>query len=107
MWRETFGSGLKMAARNAAPATSADHYNLATAIRIVRRMETSATRGAVFSEIKNKNALYRLVDKVYSTAGSRILQPLALFAYMLKCVLAVGPSDKYGAEALSISNFEN
>jgi hypothetical protein len=88
-------------------AVSGDRYDLAMALRIVRRMETSATRGAVFAEIKNKNPLYRLVDKIYSEAGPTTVQPLLLFAYMVKCVLAVGPSQADGAEAVSISNFEN
>jgi hypothetical protein len=70
-------------------------------------METSATRGAVFDEIKNKNPLYQLIDTLYSKAGARTLQPLALFAYMLKCVLSLGPFDADHAEAVSLSNFEN
>ena len=99
-WRETFGVG-------SAVEVGRDHYDLATALRIVRRMETSATRGAVFAEIKNKNPLYRLVDTLYSKAGARTLQPLLLFAYMLKCVLSLGPFEADDAEAVSVSNFGN
>jgi hypothetical protein len=92
-------------ARSGAPR---DRYDLATALRIVRRMETSATRAAVFAEITHKNPLYRLVDTLYSKAGASILQPVVLFAYMLKCVLSIGPSDAAeDAVAVSISNFDN
>ena len=94
-WRETFKAG------------SGDRYDLATALRIVRRMETSATRGAVFDEIKSKNSLYRLVDTLYAKAGARMVQPLLLFAYMLKCVLSLGPFDADDAEAVSVSSFDN
>lgn len=91
--------------RSAAP----NQYDLATALLIVRRMETSAGRAAVFTEITNKNRLYRLIDKLYAMAGARLLQPLVLFAYMLKCVLSVGSSDVEtdDAEAVAISNFPN
>lgn len=82
-------------------------YDLATALRIVRRMETSTGRAAVFSEIKRKNALYRMVDALYSNAGASTMQPLLLFAYMLKCVLSPGPFDADDAEAVSISQFDN
>jgi hypothetical protein len=85
----------------------ADRYDLATALRIVRRMETSAGRSAVFAEIKDKNRLYRLVDMIYSKAGATTVQPFLLFAYMLKCVLSVGPFKADGAQAVSISNFGN
>jgi hypothetical protein len=99
-WRETFDVG-------SAVEVGRDRYDLATALRIVRRMETSATRGAVFAEIKNKNPLYRLVDTVYSKAGARTLQPLLMFAYMLKCVLSLGPFDDDDVDAVSVSNFGN
>ena len=107
MWRDTFGAGLDAAARDAERATAGDRYDLATALRIVRGIETSATRGAVFAEIKQKNPLYRLVDTLYARAGARTLQPLLLFAYMLKSVLSLDPFDTDDAEAVSISNFEN
>lgn len=99
-WRETFDVGT-------AAEVGCDRYDLATALRIVRGIETSAARGAVFAEIKNKNPLYRLVDTLYSKAGARTVQPLLLFAYMLKCVLSLGPFDPKDAEAVSISNFGN
>jgi hypothetical protein len=82
-------------------------YDLAGAIRVVRQMETSAARSAVFAEITQKNAAYRLVDRLYSRADARLIQPLLLLAYMLKCVLSVGPSYSEGAEAVSISQFPN
>src|SRR5687767_6030765 len=70
-------------------------------------METSAARGAVFAEIKRKNPLYRLADALYSAAGAARLQPLILFAYMLKCVLSLGPFDADDADAVSLANFDN
>ena len=84
-----------------------DRYTLAAALRIVRRMETSATRGAVFAEIKNKNAIYRLVDLLYMKSDDRLLKPSALFFYMLKCALSVGPGDAKGSEAIAVANFDN
>ena len=91
----------------AGPPACAPRYDLATALRIVRRMENSAGRGAVFDEIKRKNPLYRLVDALYSRAGSGLLQPLLLFAYMLKCVVSLGPFDEEEAEAVAITHFAN
>lgn len=105
--RDIFEAQLNAGAPEARPDAAKDRYNLALALRIVRRLETSAGRGAVFEEIKKKNWLYRLVDTIYAHAGTRVLQPLALFAYMLKCVLSVGPFDADGAEAVSISQFNN
>lgn len=107
MWRDTFGAGMDATAREAKCEAAGNRYDLATALRIVRSMETSATRGAVFAEIKQKNPLYRLVDTLYSKAGAGTLQPLVLFAYMLKSVLSLGPFDADDAEAVSISNFDN
>lgn len=82
-------------------------YTLATAISVVRRMETSAARTAVFAEIIAKNPVFRLVDRAYSLSGSRIFQPLALFLYMLKTVLMMGPAPKSGSDAIAVSNFGN
>lgn len=84
-----------------------ERYDLATALGVVRAMETSAGRAAVFEEIKNKNAVYRLVDKLYVLAGTRFLQPLALLLYMIKCAVSLGPFDDAEAEAVSISTFDN
>lgn len=93
--------------RQPAEAPPKDQYNLATALTIIRRMETSSARGAVFAEITSKNRIFRLVDKLYDLAGSRFLQPLILFAYMLKCILSVGSFKYEGEEAVAISNFHN
>ncbi len=82
-------------------------YDLATALRVVREMETSAGRAVVFEDIKNKNRLYRLADSFYLLFGAVGLQPLLLFAYMLKCVVSVGPFKDEKAEAVSIFNFGN
>lgn len=82
-------------------------YDLATALRIVRHLETSASRAAVFEEIKRKNAVYRLVDRIYALAGRPLLQPLILWAYMLKCVLTVGPFRRSGAEVIALAHFPN
>lgn len=106
-WREAFDMGSSERACDADRHAPSNRYNLAIALRIVRRMETSAGRGAVFEEIKAKNPLYRLVDAFYSKAGATTVQPLLLFAYMLKCVLSIGPLAADDAEAVSISNFDN
>ena len=106
-WRETSTTEPRETAGDAKRRPGGDRYDLATALRIVRRMETSATRSAVFEEIKNKNPFYRLVDTLYSKAGARTLQPLLLLAYMLKSVLSLGPFDDDQAEAVSISSFDN
>ena len=106
-WRDTFETGSHVTACDAERAAPGDRYDLATALRIVRSIETSATRGAVFSEIKDKNALVRLVDALYSKAGAKALQPLLLFAYMLKSVLSLGPFNDDYAQAVSIFSFEN
>lgn len=82
-------------------------YDLVTALRVVREMETSAVRAAVFDEIKRKNPIYRIVDQFYRNAGPRLFQPLMLFAYMLQCVMSVGPFGKRDAEAVSVSHFAN
>ena len=107
MRRDTFEMGLNAPERGPEPAAPDDRYDLATALRIVRSMETSATRGAVFAEIKHKNLLYRLVDTFYSKAGATTVKPLLLFAYMMKSVLSLGPFDAEDAKAVSISNFDN
>lgn len=106
-WGETFRTSADTLASCAKNAGRGDRYDLATALRIVRRMETSAARGAVFAEIKNKNQLYRIVDMLYSKAGATTVQPLLLFIYMLKCVLAIGPFAADDAQAISIANFDN
>lgn len=106
-WRETFHPGSNAAPQDAERQIRGDRYDLATALHIVRRLETSAGRGAVFEEIKRKNPLFRLVDTLYSLAGARIGQPLLMLAYMLKCVLSVGPFNVDDAEAVSISQFDN
>jgi hypothetical protein len=58
--------GVAPAAAVIAPAgeTRSQRYDLAGAIRVVRQMETSAARGAVFAEITRKNVAYRLVDRL-------------------------------------------
>lgn len=82
-------------------------YDLAAALMIVREMETSAGRAAVYDEIKAKNPVYRLVDTLYVKAGTRFFQPLLLFAYMLKCVISLAPFKDLGDEAVAISSFPN
>jgi hypothetical protein len=106
-WADTFSTEAQDVAWPQKHDGRRDRYDLGTALRIVRRMETSAGRGVVFEEIKNKNPLYRLVDAMYAKAGARTVQPLLLFAYMLKCVVSVGAFEDDGAEAVAISNFDN
>ncbi|MEO0909298.1 MAG: hypothetical protein AAFX96_02850, partial [Pseudomonadota bacterium] len=88
-------------------AKKAERYTLTTAILVVRQVESQATRTAVFAEIKEKNKLVRLVDKVYTLAGLLLLQPILLFLFMAKCVAAVSPAIDPKSTALSISNFNN
>lgn len=106
-WSEVFQTEAEEVGWAPGPRLPGDNYDLATALRIVRRMETSAGRGVVFGEIKKKNLLYRLVDAFYSNAGASVMQPLLLFTYMLKCVVSLGPFDEAEAEAVAISNFDN
>lgn len=106
-WRKLFDKGSNETACDTESEALGDRYDLATALRIVRRMETSTTRGAVFAEIKSKNPLYRLVDRLYSSVGAHALQPFLLFLYMCKCTSSLGPFDDDTAEAISIANFDN
>ena len=87
--------------------TRPTRYDLAAALMIVREMETSPGRAAVYEEIKAKNAVYRLVDRLYILAGKPVFQPLILFLYMIKCVASLGPIKDEGSEAVSIANFPN
>jgi len=103
-WADSFYAGRTELGARAEPA---ERYNLATALRIVRRMETSAARSAVFEEIKRKNRLYRLVDSLYARAGSRLMQPLALLLYMLKCAASTSPGGARDAEAVAVFTFGN
>jgi hypothetical protein len=108
---DTFVDTSDAANTNAAPeaerATTRDRYDLATAIGVVRAMETSDSRTKVFEEIKAKNAVYRLVDRLYTLAGAWLFQPLILFAYMVKCAISLGSSGDDHAEAVAISQFDN
>lgn len=84
-----------------------ERYSLALALKIVRQMETSSTRGAVFTEIKNKNLLYRIVDAAYESVDAVFTKPLVLFLYMLKCTISISPRISRNAEAVSIASFGN
>ena len=106
-WRDILYAGSKETAWTPGREARLDRYDLATTLRVVRRMETSTARSAVFEEIKRKNPLYRLVDRAYSLAGAVKLQPFVLFAYMLKCAVSIGPLKDESAEAVAISNFAN
>ena len=106
---ESFGESTEVTplAPASEPARVRDRYDLATALRIVRAMETSAARAAVYDEIKAKNPVYRLVDSLYVKAGAALFQPLILLAYMLKCVVSLGPRAAADAEAVAIAHFPN
>ena len=82
-------------------------YTLTTALLIVRAIETSSSRGAVFAEIIGKNPFYRLVDAMYVAAGKKVFQPLVLFLYMLKCVTSLDPFNGRSSNAVSVTNFVN
>ncbi len=88
-------------------ATVGGKYTLALALLIVRRFETQATRGAVYDEIKQKNIIYRLVDKLYALAPTRVFQPSLLFLYMLKGISSISPQIQGSAQAVAIANFNN
>lgn len=96
------------------PATRLDRggreqgrYSLATAMLIVRELDSSAVRAAVFEEIKRKNPFYRLVDALYRLAGSRLIQPFILWVYMLKSVLSVGPFRDGSERVVALATFPN
>jgi hypothetical protein len=95
------------AAAEADNLSLAARYDLGVVLRIVRRMETSPARGAVFAEIKSKNTLYRFADALYSRADATILKPLVLFLYMIKCAVSVGRCDQEGIDAVAVANFDN
>lgn len=84
-----------------------ERYSFASAFSVVRKMETSPARSAVFTEIKNKNLLYRTIDALYESADVRVSKPFALFLYMLKCAISIGPRVAQNSEAVSFANFEN
>ena len=94
-------------AKGSNPNKKSSGYTLTTAILVVRKMDTQQTRTAVFSEIKNKNPIYRLVDQAYGVSRYLFLQPVILLLYMLKAIAAVGPEVKASDEIISISNFNN
>lgn len=85
---------------------SGRRYDLARALLIVREMDTSPGRAAVYEEIKSKNAIFRLADRLYALSGKPLFQPFILWLYMVKCVLTVGPTSG-GGKAVSIANFPN
>jgi hypothetical protein len=93
------------------PATTREFhdgcYTLALATLIVRQLETSVTRTAVFDEIKEKNRLIRIVDRAYAMAEPFVLRRLLLCLYMLKCVVTLGPAPRASARALAVASFAN
>ncbi len=97
----------KYKAKGSNPIKKLSGYSLTTAILVVRKMDTQQTRSAVFSEIKNKNPIYRLVDQTYSFSRYLFLQPVILLLYMFKAIAAIGPEVKASDEIISISNFNN
>ncbi|MEL7188796.1 MAG: hypothetical protein AAGK17_04525 [Pseudomonadota bacterium] len=105
--REIVAETPDISASNVPAEAFRDRYDLSTALGVVREMETSAGRAAVYEEIKNKNTLYRLVDAVYEGSGASFFQPLFLFIYMIKCVVSLGPFKNKQAQAVSIANFPN
>ena len=100
-------TGSKEQTKASIPDSKSPGYSLTTAILVVRKMDTQQTRSAVFSEIKNKNPIYRLVDQAYSFSRYLFLQPVILLLYMLKAIAAIGPEVKASDEIISISNFNN
>ncbi len=106
-WPKSFEYSANEGALEAKNDVAGGRYTLVVALHVIRRMETSLGRGAVFAEITRKNPLYRFVDRLYAMAGARVLQPFCLFLYMLKCVISIGPYGDETAEAVTIANFGN
>lgn len=82
-------------------------YTLTIAMLIVRQIETTPTRLAVFSEIKEKNRIIGFADRVYSMTGSATVRRLILFMYMQKCTVALNAKTSPTASAVAIANFSN
>jgi hypothetical protein len=82
-------------------------YSLALAMIIVRQIETSEGRRAVFAEIKEKNAIIRLVDRIYTASGPKLMRRLLLCLYMLKCVASLNSKPATSARAVAVANFAN
>jgi len=82
-------------------------YTLGLAMLIVRQVETSDTRSAVFEEIKAKNRIIRWVDRLYSLGGASVIRRLMLCLYMLKCAGAVAGRPAPEIRALAMANFAN
>jgi hypothetical protein len=84
-----------------------ERYTLTLAMLIVRQIETLPTRQAVFTEIKEKNKIIGIADRVYSMSGPFIIRRLIILLYMLKCMVALNVKTSPSASACSIANFAN
>lgn len=84
-----------------------DRYSLLQAMLIVRGIETSDVRAAVFEEIKAKNAIVRLADRAYARAGNSPLRSLVLVLYMLRCAIACSRAPSGEARAIAVAGFAN
>lgn len=87
--------------------TTQPRYTLTTAFLIVRSMETSSTRSAVFEEIKRKNNIINIVENIYSRSKVTTFRKIMLFLFMLKCVLSVKPQIPKTTEIVSTGSFAN
>lgn len=87
--------------------TNPARYTLGRAMFIVRQIETSATRRAVFEEIKEKNRIIRWVDRAYLAGGPLLVRRLLLCIYMLKCAGALAGKAQRDTAAIAIANFGN
>jgi hypothetical protein len=88
-------------------AQTRPRYTLALAMLIVRQIETSSTRQAVFEEIKAKNRIIHLVDHAYTWGGAFLIRPLMLCLYMLKCAGSFAGRPASATRALAMANFDN
>ncbi|WP_160765297.1 hypothetical protein [Kangsaoukella pontilimi] len=92
---------------NSRGASTGTRYDLGRALGIVRAMDTSPTRAAVFDEIKSKNRVVWLADSLYARADARLTRRLILAAYMLKSVASFGPAPGRDARAVTVAGFAN
>ena len=74
---------------NTTQPSDGERYTLTSAMLIVRQIETSHTRLAVFTEIKEKNKIINAIDNMYTKTNSGIIRRLIIIAYMLKSVVSL------------------
>ncbi len=92
---------------NTTQPSDGERYTLTSAMLIVRQIETSHTRLAVFTEIKEKNKIINAIDNMYTKTNSGIIRRLIIIAYMLKSVVSLDTNTTANCRAVAIANFGN